>query len=79
MFELIYMSILGACYIKACKDEFEEEKKQKERERIRELKASIFCYAIDHHLSYNDILKMIETKALTFVDIEKDMKENEGK
>ena len=79
MFELICMSILGACYVKACIDEAAEEKKQKEKERIRDLKISVFCYAVGHHLGYNEVVKMLQDKTLTFEDIEKDAKSSEGK
>lgn len=78
MFELICMSILGACYVKACIDETVEEKKQKEKERIRDLKISVFCFAVRHHLSYNEVVKMLQDKTLTFEDIEKDTKNSEG-
>ena len=79
MFELICMSILGACYVKACIDEATEEKKQKEKERIRDLKISVFCYAVRHRLGYNEVVKMLQDKTLTFEDIEKDTKSSEGK
>ena len=79
MFELICMSIIGACYVKACIDEATEKKKQKEKERIRDLKISVFCYAVRHHLGYNEVAKMLQDKALTFEDIEKDAKSSEGK
>ena len=79
MFELICMSLLGAAYIHACKEEAAEEKIQKEEGRIRDLKISVFCYAARHHLKYNDVVKMIQDKKLTFDDIERDRKEHEGK
>ena len=53
-------------------------KRQKEEERIRDLKISVFCYAARHHLKYNDVVKMIQDKKLTFDDIERDRKEHEG-
>ena len=59
MFELIGMSLLGVAYIHACKEEAAEEKRQKEEERICDLKISVFCYAARHHLKYNDVVKMI--------------------
>lgn len=79
MFELICMSILGACYVKALKDETAEEKKQKEKEKIRDLKISIFCYAVRHRLNYNDVVKMIQENTLSFEDIKKDAEEYERK
>lgn len=77
-FELIFMSLLGVAYIHACKEEAAEEKRQKEEERIRDLKISVFCYAARRHLKYNDVVKMIQDKKLTFDDIERDRKEREG-
>ena len=79
MFELICMSLLGVAYIHDCVEEAAEEKRQKEEERIRDLKISVFCYAARHHLNYNDVVKMIQNKELTFDDIERDRQEYEGK
>lgn len=79
MFELICMSLLGVAYIHACIEETDEEKRQKEEERIRNMKISVFCYAVRHRLNYNDVVKMIQNKKLTFDDIERDRKEHEGK
>ena len=79
MFELICMSILGACYVKACIKEATEVKNQKEKERIRDLKISVFCHAVRHHLGYNEVVKMLQDKTLTFEDIEKDARSSEGK
>lgn len=79
MFELICMSLLGVAYIHVYKEEAAEEKRQKEEERIRDLKISVFCYAVRHRLNYNDVVKMIQDKKLTFDDIERDRKEHEGK
>ena len=79
MFELICMSLLGVAYIHACKEEAAEEKRQKEEERTRDLKISAFCYAVRHRLNYNDVVKMIQDKKLSFDDIERDRKEHEGK
>lgn len=77
MFELICMSLLGVAYVHACIEEAAEEKRQKE-ERIRDLKISVFCYAVRHRLNYNDVAKIIQDKKLTFDDIERDRKEHEG-
>lgn len=79
MLELICMSLLGVAYVNACIEEAAEEKRQKEKERIRDLKISVFCYAVRHHLNYNDVVKMLQDKKLTFDDIERDRKEHEGK
>ncbi len=72
MFELICMSLLGVAYIHACKEEAAEEKRQKEEERILDLKIKVFCYAIRHGLLYNDVVKMIQENKLTFEEIEED-------
>ena len=77
MLQLLCMSLLGACYVKAVIDEAEEEKRRKEEERIFDLKLTVFCYAIRHGLLYNDVLKMLHDKKLTFEDIQKDSEENE--
>ena len=77
MFELICMSLLGVAYVHARIEEAAEEKRQKEEERIRNLKISVFCYAVRHHLNYNNVVKMIQDKELTFDDIERDSQEYE--
>ncbi len=79
MLELICMSLLGVAYVNSCIEEAAEEKRQKEEKRIRDLKISVFCYAVRHHLNYNDVVKMIQDTKLTFDDIERDRKEHEGK
>lgn len=79
MFELICMSLLGVAYIHTCKEEAAEEKRRKEKERIRDLKISVFCYAVRHHLNYNDVVKMLQNKKLTIDDIERDRKEHDRK
>ena len=53
MLELLCMSILGAAYIKACIDEAKEAEIEKEKERIRDLKIKVFCYAVRHNMLYN--------------------------
>lgn len=78
MFELITMMLLSTCYIKASIDEAIEEKKQKEKERIRDLKISVFCYAIRHHLGYQEVVRNLQENKLTFEEIEKDSKEYEN-
>lgn len=72
MFELIAMSLLGAAYVKACIDESIEEKKQKEEERIRDLKIKVFCYAVRHKLLYNQVVELIQNGKLTFEDVKND-------
>lgn len=78
MFELITMMLLSTCYIKASIDEAIEEKKQKEKERIRDLKISVFCYAIRHRLGYQEVVRKLQENKLTFEEIEKDSKEYEN-
>lgn len=66
MFEIIAMSLLSAAYVKACVDESKEEKKQKEEERIRDLKIKVFCYAVRHNMLYNQVVELIQSGKLTF-------------
>ena len=75
MFELLCMSLLGIAYVDACIKEEIEEKTLREKEKIRDLKISVFCYAVRHHLIYDDVVKMLQNKSLTFDDIEKDNNE----
>ena len=75
MFELICMSLLSAAYINACINESKEKNKQK----IRDLKISIFCYAIRHNLSYEKVVELIKNQIITFEDIKKDAMEYERK
>lgn len=75
MFELICMSLLSAAYINACINE----SKEKNKEKIRDLKISIFCYAIRHNLPYDKIVELIKNKIITFEDIKKDAMEYERK
>ncbi len=72
MFELIVMSLLGAAYIKALKDEYEEEKERKEAERIRDLKIKVFCYSVRHNMLYDQVVEKLKKKELTFEEIEND-------
>lgn len=72
MFELIAMSVLGAAYVKACIDESNEEQKQKEEERICDLKIKVFCYAVRHNMLYNQVVELIQSGKLTFEDIKND-------
>lgn len=72
MFELLCMSLLGVAYIKACIDETKEAEIEKEKERIRDLKIKVFCYAVRHKLLYNQVVEMIKNGKLTLADINED-------
>lgn len=72
MFELICMSLLGIAYVKAYIDEAKEEKAQKEKERIRDLKIKVFCYAVRHDILYDKVIEMLQSGELTFADIDAD-------
>lgn len=63
---------LSIAYVDACIKEEIEEKTLKDKEMIKDLKISVFCYAVRHHLNYDDVVKMLQNKSLTFEDIEKD-------
>lgn len=69
MLELITMSVLALCYIKASVGEKLEEKSEKEKERIRDLKIKVFCYAIRNGLLYDDVVKMIRDRKITIEDL----------
>ena len=75
MFELICMSFLGVAYIFECAEERKEEELRMQKERIRELKIKVFCYAVRHKMLYNDVVKLIEEHKLSFDEIERDEKE----
>lgn len=77
MFELICMSLLGVAYVGACIQEHKEEIERKKKEKLRELKIKVFCYAVRHKMLYDDVVKLIEEHKLTFEEIDKDAKENE--
>ena len=72
MLELLCMSLLGVAYIKACIDEAKEAEIEKEKERIRDLKIKVFCYAVRHKLLYNQVVEMIQNGKLTLADITED-------
>lgn len=72
MFELIVMSLLGAAFIKALKDESTEEKERKEAERIGDLKIKVFCYSVRHNMLYDQVVEKLQKKELTFKEIEND-------
>ena len=73
------MSFLGVAYIFECVEERKEEELRKQKERIRELKIKVFCYAVRHKMLYNDVVKLIEEHKLSFEEIERDEKEYETK
>lgn len=56
-----------------------EDKEEEKKEKINELKIKVLCYAVRHKLQYNEVVEMLQNKALTFEDIEKDSKEYENK
>ena len=72
MFEMICMSLLGLAYLIEIANETIEEKELKEKERIRDLKISVFCYAVRHKLQYDEVVKMIQSGKLNFNNIKKD-------
>lgn len=77
MLEFICMSLLGIAYVDACIKEHKEEVERKKKEKLKELKIKVFCYAVRHEMLYNDVVKLIEEHKLTFEEIDKDAKENE--
>ena len=76
MFELICMSLLGIACVDSLIQEHKEEELEKQREKIRDLKIKVFFYAVRHKMLYDDVVKLIEEKKLTFEEIDKDAKEN---
>ena len=69
MLELIYMSLLGIAYSNALISEAKQEIIQKEKERIRDLKIKVFCYAIRHNLLYNEVVESLQKKKITFDEL----------
>ena len=69
MLELITMTLLSASYVAALSNEASEEKEQREKERIRDLKIKVFCYAIRHNMLYNQVVEKLQKKELSFEDI----------
>lgn len=69
MLELATISLLTLCYIKACIDEKREEEVEKEKERIRDLKIKVFCYAVINGLLYDEVVEMIQNGIMSFDDI----------
>ena len=74
MFELISMSILGALYIYSLAQEEKELQEAKEKERIRDLKIKLFCYAVSKKMLYNDVVQLYTEKKITLHDIEDELK-----
>lgn len=72
MLELLCMSLLGVAYVNACIEERRELERKKKEEELMELKLTIFCYAVRHHLLYNDVVTKIEHNELSLEDIRKD-------
>ena len=70
MLELITMSILTLCYIKSCIDEKIKEEALKEKERIRDLKIKIFCYAVRNRMLYEDVVKLLQEGKLHFDNLD---------
>ena len=79
MLETICYLLLGVSYVAACAQGRKEEEERKKKTKIRELKTKVFCYAIMHHMLYNDVVKMLQDKKLTFEEINKDLNKNETK
>ena len=71
MLELISMSILGMSYLFAVANEKNELEKQKEYDRIFDLKMKIFRYAVLNRLLYNDVVKRIQDETLSMDEIDK--------
>ena len=71
MLELITMGLLGVSYLAALSNEAKEETLLKEKERIRELKIKVFCYAVRHNMLYNEVVEKLQKKELSFKDLEK--------
>ena len=74
MFEFMCMSLLGIAYIDAVIKEKKEERIKREKEKVLDLKITIFCYAVRHGLLYDNVVKMIQNKEITIDEIEKDGK-----
>lgn len=69
MLELITMGLLGASYLAALSNEAKEEMLLIEKERIKDLKIKVFCYAVRHNMLYNEVVKKLQQKELSFEDI----------
>ena len=71
MLELITMGLLGVSHIVALSNEAKEGTRLKEKERIRDLKIKVFCYAIRHNMLYNEVVEKLQNKELSFGDLDK--------
>ena len=71
MLELITMGLLGVSYLAALSNEAKEETLLKEKERIRDLKIKVFCYAVRHNMLYNEVVEKLQNKELSFGDLDK--------
>lgn len=69
MLEFITITALTLCYIKSCIDEKIKEEALKEKERIRDLKIKVFCYAVINGLLYDEVVEMIQNGTISFDDI----------
>ena len=69
MLELVTISLLTLCYIKDCIDEKREEEVEKEKERIRDFKVKVFCYAVKNGMLYDDVVNMIQRGDLSVNDL----------
>ena len=72
MLELLCMSFLGVAYVNACIEERQEQERKKKEEELLDLKLTIFCYAVRHHLLYNDVVTKIEHNELSINEIKAD-------
>ena len=72
MLELLCMSLLGVAYVNACIEERRELERKKKEEELMDLKLTIFCYAVRHHLLYNDVVTKIEHNELSINEIKAD-------
>ena len=72
MLETLTFLTLGAAYVFELFQESKEMEEEERREKIRDLKIKVFCYAVRHGLLYNEVVKKIDSKELSIDDIEKD-------
>lgn len=71
MLELITTAILSFCYIKSCVDENIKEENLREEKRIRDIKISVFCYAVAKKILYNNVIKQLQDRKITLEEINK--------
>ena len=70
MFELLAMSLLGICYVKACVDEAQITKREEEIEEYSTFQAKIFVYSVHKGLLYSDVLNDVKSGKLTINEIQ---------